>query len=391
MKKYRLRRRFFWILIVLLSVLLFFAILLQGRLFSDYNPPGETLEDSSRVEPPTDEQLVRSILNNMTLEEKVGQMFFVRCRSYTAVSDIQTFSPGGYILFAPDIQDHSRETLKHRLESYQKNSRINMLIGVDEEGGSTVRVSKYPQFRDTPFSSPQFLYREGGYPLISDDTKEKSELLKSLGFNVNLAPVCDISTNSADYIHNRTIGKGPAETAEYVKTVVHAMGSSGLGCTLKHFPGYGGNKDTHKGLAVDKRSYDHFVSADFLPFRAGIEAGAGSVMICHNIVASMDETLPASLSPEVHKVLREELGFAGVIMTDDLQMDAIKKHIGDEASAVLAVAAGNDLIIASDFDIQIPSVIAAVKAGTISEKRIEESVFRILMWKLSLGILEIPS
>ena len=391
MKKYRLRRRFFWIVIVLLSVLLFFAILLQGRLFSDYSPPGGTLEDISKEEPPTDEQLVRSILNNMTLEEKVGQMFFVRCRSYTAVSDIQIFSPGGYILFATDIRDHSRETLRSRLESYQKNSRINLLIGVDEEGGSTVRISKYPQFRGTPFSSPQRLYREGGYPLISSDAKEKSELLKNLGFNVNLAPVCDISTSSADYIHNRTFGKGPAETAEYVKTVVDAMGSSGLGCTLKHFPGYGGNKDTHKGLAVDKRSYDHFVNADFLPFRAGIEAGAGSVMVCHNIVASMDETLPASLSPEVHKVLREELGFAGVIMTDDLQMDAIKEHMGDEMSAVMAVAAGNDLIIASDFDIQIPSVIAAVKAGTISEERIDESVIRILMWKLSLGILGTPA
>ena len=273
------------------------------------------------------------------------------------------------------------------IQGYQDASKLGLLIGVDEEGGDIVRVSKYPEFRSVPFHSPQSLYAEGGFDLIASDTKEKAELLKSLGFNVNLAPVCDVSTDPADYIYARTFGKNAEQTAEYVKTVVNTMNANGIGCTLKHFPGYGNNVDTHKGIAVDNRSYDSFVGSDFLPFRTGIEAGAGSVLVSHNIVKSMDSDLPASLSPKVHEILRNELGFGGVIMTDDLKMDAIGEYIGDEVSAVLAIKAGNDLVVASDFDVQIPSVLTAVENGEIPEARLDESVSRILIWKLRLGIL----
>jgi beta-N-acetylhexosaminidase len=231
------------------------------------------------------------------------------------------------------------------------------------------------------------LYAESGLDLVASDTKEKATLLKSLGFNVNLAPVCDVSTNPADYIYARTFGKNAVETAKYVKTVVDTMNANGIGCTLKHFPGYGSNVDTHKGIAMDNRSYDSFLDSDFLPFRAGIKAGAGSVLVSHNIVKCMDPELPASLSPKVHQILRDELGFGGVIMTDDLKMDAIKEYIGDEVSAVLAIKAGNDLVVASDFDVQIPSVLVAVKNGSISEARLNESVLRILVWKLRLGVI----
>jgi len=341
----------------------------------------------SGEKPPSYEQMARNILETMTTEEKVGQMFFLRCRKDTAVADIQTYYPGGYILFAGDIEGNTRETLKSTIQSYQDESRLGLLIGVDEEGGDVVRVSKYPEFRSGPFRSPQSLYAEGGYELIAADAKEKADLLKSLGFNVNLAPVCDVSTNPADYIFPRTFGRGAQDTAEYVKTVVEAMNASGIGCALKHFPGYGRNPDTHKGIAVDNRSYDTFVSSDFVPFQAGIEADAGSVLVSHNIVRCMDENLPASLSPAVHEILRRDLGFDGVIMTDDLSMDAVMEEIGDGESAVLAVKAGNDLILSSDFDVQIPSVLTAVKNGSIAEERIDESIIRILVWKLRLGII----
>ena len=337
--------------------------------------------------PPSYQQLAQDILNTMTTEEKVGQMFFVRCRKETALADLEKFHLGGYILFSGDIKGKTRESLNATIKSYQAVSEIKLLVGVDEEGGDIVRISKYPEFRAVPFHSPQSLYTEGGFPLISDDTKEKAELLKSLGFNVNLAPVCDISTNPADYIYARTFGKGAADTAEYVKTVVTEMNADGLGCALKHFPGYGSNADTHKGLAVDNRSYESFMNSDFIPFRAGIEAGAGSILVSHTIVKSMDASLPASLSPAVHEIIRKELGFQGVIMTDDLKMNAIREYIGDEVSAVLAVKAGNDLILASDFDVQIPYVLAAVKDRTITEERLDESVLRVLKWKLRLGII----
>ncbi len=341
----------------------------------------------SEEKPLSYEQLARNILKTMTTEEKVGQMFFVRCRKDTALADLEAYSLGGYILFGSDIKGSTKETLKSKIKSYQDASKIKLLIGVDEEGGDIVRISKYPEFRAVPFHTPQSLYAEGGFQLIADDTKEKAKLLKSLGFNVNLAPVCDVSTDPGDYIYARSFGKDAEETAQYVRTVVETMKSEGIGGTLKHFPGYGNNVDTHSGIAVDNRSYTTILNSDFIPFRAGIEAGAGSILVSHNIVKSMDENLPASLSPAVHRILREDLGFEGVIMTDDLRMDAIKESIGDEASAVLAVKAGNDLLISSDFDVQIPFLLAAVEDGTVTKERIDESVLKILIWKLRLGII----
>jgi len=353
----------------------------------DNSDPNDPVQGLSEEKPLSYEQLAQNIMKTMTTEEKVGQMFFVRCRKDTALADLEKFSLGGYILFAGDIKGNTKESLKTTLQNYQDTSKIKLLIGVDEEGGDIVRISKYPEFRAVPFHSPQSLYAGGGFELIADDTKEKAELLKDLGFNVNLAPVCDVSTDPADYIYARTFGKAAEETSEYVKTVVQTMNYNGIGCTLKHFPGYGNNVDTHTEIAIDSRSYETYTSSDFIPFRAGIEAGAGSILVSHNIVKCMDANLPASLSPAVHKILREDLGFDGVIMTDDLKMDAIKEYIGDEVSAVLAIKAGNDLIVASDFDIQIPSVLDAVESGSISEELIDESVLKILEWKLRLGII----
>lgn len=232
------------------------------------------------------------------------------------------------------------------------------------------------------------MYKQGGFERIKKDTEEKADLLLDLGINVNLAPVCDVSTNPADFIYKRSFGKDAKQTAEYVKTVVTVMKKKGIGCTLKHFPVYGNNLDTHTNIAVDERSYESFAANDFIPFKAGIEAGAGSILVSHNVVTSMDKDYPASLSKKVNKILRKELGFEGVIMTDDLVMDAIKKYTSDENAAVLAIQAGNDLLVATDYNIQIPTVLKAVENGSISEDRIDESVMRILIWKLNLGIME---
>lgn len=344
--------------------------------------PEVTLPDLTNTE-----KAAKEILDSMTLEEKIGQLFFVRCRKDAGETDIKTYNLGGYILFAEDFKEQTKTSMKEIIRGYQDSSKIPLLIGVDEEGGTVNRVSKYPAFHSTPFQSPQALYQNGGFDLIKQDTLEKSELLKSMGINVNLAPVCDVSTNSENFIYKRSFGKNADATSDYVTTVVSIMNSEQIGSTLKHFPGYGDNVDTHTGIAIDERSYESFQSSDFLPFQAGIKAGAGSILVSHNIVKSMDENYPASLSLEVHNILREELGFKGVIMTDDLSMDAIKEYTDDKEAAVLAILAGNDLIVASNFDVQIPAVIAAVNDNIITEERIDESVMRILIWKSSIGMI----
>ena len=316
-------------------------------------------------------------------------MFFVRLRKASGLSDIKDYHLGGYVLFGDDFKDETKASIKKLLNSYQKASSIPMFIGVDEEGGTVNRVSRYPAFKSTPFQSPMDLYKKGGFDGIQADTKEKADLLLGLGINVNLAPVCDVSTNSNDFIYKRSFGKDEKATSRYVRTVVSEMSKNKLGSVLKHFPGYGSNPDTHTGVATDTRKYEQFVKNDFLPFQAGIKAGADSILVSHNIVTSMDKDHPASLSPAVHDILRDTLGFKGVIMTDDLSMEAIKNYSSNEDSAVLAIKAGNDLLVATDFDTQIPAVIAALKKGTIKEEQIDGSVTRILLWKLKLGILPV--
>lgn len=327
------------------------------------------------------------ILENMSLEEKVGQMFIVRCPETEAVSKISEYNIGGYILFGRDFKGKTKESITNIIKNYQNEANIPLLIGVDEEGGTVNRVSLYSQFRSKPFKSPQNLYKEGGMDLIKSDTIEKCELLKSLGINVNFAPVCDVSTNSKDYIYKRSFGQNAEMTAGFVEETVSVMKENKVASVLKHFPGYGNNVDTHTGISYDKRDYEQFVSSDFIPFQSGINAGADIVLVSHNIVECMDSEYPASLSKKVHEILRNELGFTGAIITDDLYMDAIKEFSNDEA-AILAVQAGNDLLCCTDFEVQIPAVINAVKEGKISENRIDESVLRILNLKISLGLLE---
>ncbi len=340
------------------------------------------------TDPTAIEQRASEILSQMTIEEKVGQMFIARCPQKNAASMVSKYKLGGYILFKVDFSNKSRSQVIADIQSYNEQSDIPLFIGVDEEGGKVNRVSLNPSLRSSPFLSPQELYSKGGFDLIKSDTKEKCELLKSLGINLNFAPVCDVSQNNNDFIYARTFGKDATQTALYVQNVVTVMKSQNMGCVLKHFPGYGNNADTHKGIAYDNRSYESFLQNDFLPFEAGVENGLGMIMVSHNVVKCMDSEYPASLSYKVHEILRNELSYDGVIITDDLVMDGIRDFVPDDEAAVIAVEAGNDVLCCSDFELQIPTVIEAVKSGRISEERIDESVMRILVLKLELGIIE---
>lgn len=328
------------------------------------------------------------ILAELSVEEKVGQLFLVRCPKGDAAALAAEYRLGGYVLFGRDFRDKTPEQVREAIASCQaaRPSGIPMLIAVDEEGGSVVRVSSQTKFREYPFPAPREVWLAGGLEALRADGAEKAELLLSLGINVNLAPVCDVSTNREDFIYRRALGEDAQTTAECVAASVEAMLEGGLGCVLKHFPGYGNNQDTHTGIAVDKRSLESFETRDLLPFQAGIDAGAPAVMVAHTIVEAMDPDRPASLSPAVHQLLRD-MGFQGVILTDDLVMDGIRNFCGDREAAVQAVLAGNDLVCCSDFQTQLPAVLAAVEDGTISRERLDESVLRVLEWKLALGLL----
>lgn len=382
-------------------------------------PPPEPEEKTPEE---LEDEALMAFLENMTLEEKAGQVFFVRVPAENALEDLATYHLGGYLLFGRDTQDKTANDLIQTIASWQSqaldyDTGIPLLIGVDEEGGSVVRVSSNPHLRSRKFSSPRKLWGEGsdeeGQDAVYEETREKSILLKALGFNVNLNPVADVSTDPGDFIYDRTTGRDASYAADYVRIVVLQQSRYGLGSVLKHFPGYGNNKDTHTGVAVDDRPMETFLEQDFLPFQAGIAMEntmriprslpvepvgmddavetsrlRPAVLVSHNIVNCMDPNLPASLSPEVHRILREDLGFDGVVMTDDLAMEAVAQYAADGAVAVMSLQAGNDLVVTTDYRTQIPRVIQAVKDGTLEEDVIDAACLRVLRWKLELGLLE---
>lgn len=327
------------------------------------------------------------LVERMTTEEKVGQLFLARCPEKNALEDVTNYHLGGYILFGRDFRFGTQSSVRNTIAGYQDAATIPLLIAVDEEGGSVTRVSSYWQYRLAKFRSPRDLYGEGGLALIKQTEEEKCALLRSLGINVNMAPVCDITTDPKAFMYDRSLGQGPEETGAFVSTVVEVMAGYQMGSALKHFPGYGNNTDTHTGVAVDDRTLAELETADLIPFAAGIEAGCGAILVSHTFVNCLDREYPASVSTAVHDYLREEMGFDGVIVTDDLAMQAITDLYGAGEAAILAVLAGNDLLCCSEYQIQYEAVLNAVQSGRIPEEQIDRATARVLEWKHQLGLI----
>ena len=329
----------------------------------------------------------RKVVSEMTIEEKVGQLFLVRY-NVNDVEYLSNYYPGGYILFAKDFENHTKESITKEIKKDQSLNKYPLIIGVDEEGGFVTRVSRFTNFRSERFKSPRTYYEEGGYSLVEQTENEKAQLLLSLGINLNLAPVADISTNENDFINNRTFGRGADETSEYIKNMVTYANNNKINSCLKHFPGYGNNEDTHTGIAIDNRSYESFIENDFKPFKAGIEADVPSILVSHNVVNSIDPEYPASLSNKVISELRNTLDFTGIIMTDDLAMDAVKSYVENGHAATLAINAGNDMIITSDFMTMKNEVLQSVDNKEIKEETIDEAETRIIAWKYYSGLFK---
>lgn len=326
-------------------------------------------------------------VKNMSLKEKVGQLFLVRYNK-DDVEYLSNFYPGGYILFAKDFQNNTKEQMKKEIETDQKESKFPLIMAVDEEGGYVTRVSRFKQYRDEKFLSPRTYYNQGGYALVEQIEKEKATLLKDLGINLNLAPVSDISTSSNDFIYSRAFQGNTEDTSNFVKNMVKYANNNKINSCLKHFPGYGNNKDTHTGIAIDERSYEEIENNDYKPFIAGIEENVPSILVSHNIVKSIDSEYPASLSKKVNDELRNKLNYTGIIMTDDLAMDAVKEYVSNNTSATLAVNAGNDMIITSDFLTMKNEVLNSVEEGKIQEETIDNAVTRVIAWKYYSGLFD---
>ncbi len=324
---------------------------------------------------------VQEYLDNMTVEEKLGQVILARFPSDPAGQAFE-YDFGGYTLYAADIENETPASLTEKLGEINNNSAVPMFFAADEEGGNIVRVSRYAAFAERPLPSVQEMLSSGGD--IEAWADELAEGLNNAGINLDLAPVADVAESKSDYIYDRTCGLDYEGTAETIGGIVSALNARNIVSCLKHFPGYGPNVDTHTGIAVDTRSRENFESKDILPFIGGIEAGSPMIMVNHNIVEAYNADVPASLAPEVHNMLRG-LGFDGIIITDDLGMDAITLYTDDPYAD--AFIAGNDMLCVSDGKACYDSLYAAFESGRISEERLDESVARIISVKLRYGVI----
>lgn len=347
-------------------------------------PPVET-----KAPTPPSEKTAEQIASDLSREQRIAQLFLVKCPAGGAVELLEAYDVGGIVLFGQDTAGETPSSLRSEIASYQTLVPVELIIAVDEEGGIVNRISNREAFRDEPFPAPHDVYMAGGISAVKETEAEKARFLRDLGVNLNLAPVCDVVTEDDAFMADRSLRLTEIETAETVAAMVKAMQSNGVGAVLKHFPGYGNLiGDTHTGKVVDDRSIGMLRAYDFKPFQKGIKAGVGAVMVGHSIVTAIDTRYPASLSEKVIDVLRGELEFVGVIITDDITMGAVTEYYDASEASVNAILAGNDMILTGWSENQFWAVYNAVyRDGRISEERLMESVVRIIQWKMDLGLL----
>ena len=318
-----------------------------------------------------------NLLKTMSIEEKIGQLLLVRVPKENQIETITKYHLGGYILFGRDVEDITKNELINKIKKWEDVSKIPLILAIDEEGGKVSRLSNNKNIVENPFLSSQELYQQGGFNEIYQDTINKNKLLEELHINLNLAPVADISLNPSSYIYKRTFGKDTLLTSKYISTVIKACNKTNVNCTLKHFPGYGENVDTHEGIAYDIRTLQELRNNDFLTFISGIKEGVNFILVNHNIYPNIDN-MPATLSIKFHDILRNELNFKGLIISDDLEMNAIKEI---ENPYIKAINAGNDILIVTNIEESYNELLNGYKLGKIKEETINEAVLRILIWK----------
>ena len=369
------------IILLLITLILFSACNHKEEIYIPVNQEEEEIKEEIVL---TKEE---EILNSMTLEEKIGQLFIVRYENIDEEDEVKQYQLGGITFYGKDFRYEDKDSIIELINSLQSDVKIPMFMSVDEEGGSVARVSRWYQYRSEIFLSPRDYYEQGGLDLVLQMEEEKAQLLSSLGLNMNLSPVADISDKPGAFMYDRSLGEDAYTTAEFVCRTAKISADYGVGSVIKHFPGHGNNTDTHFYTTRDTRSLEELKGNDLIPFQAAMDEGYSAIMIGHTVVEALDDEYPASLSKKVHDYIRNQMSFDGLIMPDALDMDTVSSSFNGENVAVLAIMAGNDILCTSEYKEQYEAVLQAVKDNKISIEQIDESVLRILRWKLQLGII----
>ncbi len=389
-----------------LCLMLIFALMLSAcGAAGDVTVPSPTTEPAPTATPePTPEptptpdpvqEQAEALLADMSLHEKVCQLFVVRPEVLTGLSPVTVAGeatqqalaeyPVGGLIYSVDnlvTQEQTREMI----ENTQSYSKIPLIISADEEGGN---VGRLMYKLGTTFIHSMYSYKDEGPETAYQNALTIGRDMTSCLFNTDYAPVADVWTNPANtVIGDRAYSDDFNEAAELVSSAVRGFTDAGVVCCLKHFPGHGDtDTDTHEGAAVVNKSLDELRAGELLPFVSGIEAGADMVMIGHITVTALDE-VPATISQAVITgLLREELGWDGVVITDSLDMGALAGYDSGEVCVRYLEAGGDILLGVPDLGTAVGAIESAVAEGRLTEQRIDESVLRVLSLKIEHGII----
>lgn len=377
-----------------------------------YEPPASTTDEAGTEEPDvigmSDEDAAYASLEYLKLmsnEEKVGQLFTVNLEQLddtkgdyyehkkitkTMKENLQKYPVGGVILFSRNIWN--RKQTKKLIRKLQKNAALPMFISVDEEGGDVARIGNNPKMKTDTFPTMEEIGRTEDADYVYYMASTIARQIGELGFNVDFAPVADVKTSEMNSeIGTRSFGGDPKKVAEFVSAYVKGLESENICSTLKHFPGQGSSSgDTHQGSVDIDSSISKLRKIDFVLFVSGIEAGADFVMVSHISVSRVTETSePASVSKLIMTtILREELDYSGLIVTDAFDMACITDKYSAAEAAVKSFHAGADIILMpQDLPEAYDAILSKVESGKISEKRLNDTVQRILKLKFQKGIM----
>lgn len=373
----------------------------SAYLSAEANTSPLTKEDSSNPapsdpSPDSADPTLQSLLSQMTLHEKVCQMLVVTPESITGVEAVtaagdttkkalQAMPVGGILYSKPNLR--SKEQVKAMLQNTQSYSAIPLMFTCDEEGG---RVNRLMSTLNTTMIGPMLGYKDQGAETAYKNACTIASDMSALGFNADMAPVADVWSNPENtVIGDRAYSDDFQQAAVLVASAVEGFHAGGVATALKHFPGHGDtSEDSHYGAVFIIKTLEEIREKELLPFRAGIQADSDMVMIGHLILSDIDDQ-PAPFSHKiVTELLRQELGFDGVIITDGLQMKAMTDFYSDGAIACSAVKAGVDMLLCPANPEEAAAALEdAVKNGDLTESRIEESVLRILKMKKERGMI----
>lgn len=362
--------------------------------------------------PPKSSSKAEQLVESMSLEEKIGQLFMIRPDSLRIdlsekqisnpsgygvtkldsqmIESLQQYHIGGVAIFKKNIV--SPEQLSDFIDEMKQHSEIPLFIGIDEEGGSVARIANTQGFHVKKYTSMQAIGLTKDRQKAQDVGFTIGSYLRQYGFNLDFAPVADVNTNPENIvIGNRSFGSDPQLVAEMVSAAIDGFHEVDVMTCIKHFPGHGDTKgDTHKGFVSTKKTWEELRQSELIPFVNAFKH-TDMVMISHITAPNVtSDGLPSSLSHEmIEGKLRKELQYSGVVITDSMEMGAIAQAYTSAGSAVKSILGGVDIILMPEnFKEAYIGVYDAVKSGIISEKRIDESVLRILSLKEKYGLLD---